>query len=590
MHKGGKFLTIPITEDQIFTREKFTEEQHEFFNMVKDFAESTIAPITDEIDKLDQELSRKLMAEMGGMGMLGIDIPEVYGGMEMDKATSSLVGEALTYGQNASLVVTYSDQTGIAMLPILWYGNDAQKEKYLPKLVTGEWIGSYALTEPGSGSDALAVKTTAKLNEAGTHYILNGVKQYITNGSWADVGVVFANAEGGKFTAFILDKDCKGWNRGPEEKKLGIKGSSTTTYVLEDCEVPVENVLGEVGKGAAIAFNVLYVGRYKLGAVTLGGAKSVIKVALKYAKERKQFGQPIAAFGMLQRKFADMVVRAYEADTIVYHTAGSMDEGIGDGKPDSYDYFLHLQKVIEDHAIETSTSKIICSETLWRNVDDGLQVFGGYGYSEEYPLAKMYRDERINRIFEGTNEINRLIIAGTVLKNALMESLPLRTEADRVRDNWLPDLDYEQAGDFAKAFKISELSRSLLLHAFDACLLKYGQDFKNRQWVMEPIANMVIAFMTLQGVLRRQLQLPENYGKRKVANTLARISIAKRFSEISELVRVIWGHTLSHEERQAAEIRLHEHVHEIGFFPDTIADKQAVVAALYEAGEYFMND
>ncbi|MCF7796345.1 MAG: acyl-CoA dehydrogenase family protein [Lentisphaeria bacterium] len=590
MHKGGKFLTIPITEEEIFTREKFTEEQHDFFNMVKDFAESTIAPITDEIDKLDEALSRKLMGEMGAMGMLGIDIPEAYGGMEMDKATASLVGEALTYGKNASIVVTYSDQTGIAMLPILWYGNDAQKEKYLPKLVTGEWIGSYALTEPGSGSDALAVKTTAKLNEAGTHYILNGVKQYITNGSWADVGVVFANAEGEKFTAFILDKDCKGWNRGPEEKKLGIKGSSTTTYVLEDCEVPVENVLGEVGKGAAIAFNVLYVGRYKLGAVTLGGAKSVIKVALQYAKERKQFGQPIADFGMLQRKFADMVVRAYEADTIVYHTAGSMDEAIGDGKPDSSAYFTHLQKAIEDHAIETSASKIICSETLWLNVDDGLQVFGGYGYSEEYPLAKMYRDERINRIFEGTNEINRLIIAGTVLKNALMESLPLRTEADRVRKQWLPDLAYDQAGDFSTEFKVAELSRSLLLHAFDACLLKYGQDFKNRQWVMEPIADMAIAFMTLQGVLRRQLQLPEGYGKREIANTIARISIAKRFSEISELVRVIWGHTLSHEERQAAEVRLHEHVNQIGFFPDTIAHKAAVVEALYEAGEYFMND
>ena len=243
--------------------------------------------------------------------------------------------------------------------------------------------------------------------------MLNGVKQFITNGSWADVGVVFAKADGKKFTAFILDRNCTGWKRGPEEKKLGIKGSSTSTYILENCQVPVENILGAVGKGAAIAFNVLYVGRYKLGAVTLGGAKEVIKTALQYAQERRQFGQPIANFGMLQRKFADMLVRAYEGDTVVYHTAGSMDEAIGDKAPAAAGYYEHLQKAIEDHAIETSVSKVLCSETLWRNVDDGLQILGGYGYSEEYPLAKIYRDERINRIFEGTNEINRLIIAGT---------------------------------------------------------------------------------------------------------------------------------------------------------------------------------
>ncbi len=590
MHKGGKFLVTPITDDQIFTRENFSDDQREFFSMVKDFAESTLAPITDEIDKLDQDLSRKLIGKMGELGMLGVDIPEAFGGLEMDKATASLVGEALTYGKNSSIVVTFSDQTGIAMLPILWYGTSEQKEKYLPRLVSGEWLGSYALTEPGSGSDALAVKTTAVLNGAKTHYVLNGVKQFITNGSWADVGVVFAKVDGNKFTAFILDRNCTGWKRGPEEKKLGIKGSSTSTYILENCQVPVENILGDVGKGAAIAFNVLYVGRYKLGAVTLGGAKAVIKTALQYAQERRQFGQPIANFGMLQRKFADMLVRTYEGDTVVYHTAGSMDEAIGDQAPAEAGYYEHLQKAIEDHAIETSASKVLCSETLWRNVDDGLQILGGYGYSEEYPLAKIYRDERINRIFEGTNEINRLIIAGTVLKNALMESLPIRDEVERVRENWLPKLDLSQAGSFANEFKIAELGRALVLHAFDACILKYGQDFKNRQWVMEPIADMVIAFMTLQGVLRRQIQLPDNFTKRKVSNALARISITQRFEEIRHLARLVWSHTLSQAERETAEKKLYEHVHEIGYYPDIITAKKQVVQTLYEAGEYFMND
>lgn len=590
MHKGGKFLTTPITESEIFTREKFSEEQHDFFNMVKDFAESTLTPISDEIDKLNEELSRKLIAEMGEMGMLGVDIPEEFGGLEMDKATASLVGEALTHGRNSSIVVTYSDQTGIAMLPYLWYGTSEQKKKYLPNLVAGKWIGSYALTEPGSGSDALAVKTNAVLNEAKTHYILNGVKQFITNGSWADVGVVFANVDGEKFTAFILDRDCKGWNRGPEEKKLGIKGSSTTTYILENCEVPVGNVLGEVGKGAAIAFNVLYVGRYKLGSVTLGGAKAVIKTSLQYAQERHQFGQPIANFGMLKRKFADMVVRAYESDTVLYQAAGSMDKAIGAKSPSDDGYYEHLQKAIEDHAIETSVIKVICSETLWLNIDDGLQVLGGYGYSEEYPLAKLYRDERINRIFEGTSEINRLIIAGTVLKNALMETLPIRDEAARVRDLMIPEIDLSKTGDFADEFKIAELGRSLVLNAFDACILKYGQDFKNRQWVMEPIANMVIAFMAMQGVLRRQVQLPEGYVKREAANALARVSVAQRFAELTTLARLIWGHTLNHEDRKTIEKRLNDHIQEIGYYPDIIANKELVVAALYEAGEYFLND
>jgi len=590
MHKGGQFLTTSITESEIFTREKFSEEQHDFFNMVKDFAESTLTPISEEIDKLSQDLSRKLMMEMGEMGMLGVDIPEVYGGLELDKATASLVGEALTHGRNSSIVVTYSDQTGIAMLPYLWYGTPEQKKKYLPNLVSGKWIGSYALTEPGSGSDALAVKTNAILNEAKTHYILNGVKQFITNGSWADVGVVFANVDGEKFTAFIVDRDCKGWNRGPEEKKLGIKGSSTTTYILENCEVPVENVLGEVGKGAAIAFNVLYVGRYKLGSVTLGGAKAVIKLALQYAHERHQFGQPIANFGMLQRKFADMVVRAYESDTVLYQAAGSMDEAIGTKSPADEGYYAHLQKAIEDHAIETSVIKVICSETLWLNVDDGLQILGGYGYSEEYPMAKLYRDERINRIFEGTSEINRLIIAGTVLKDALMESLPIRDEVDRVRHTMIPELDLSKAGDFEDEFKIAELARSLVLNAFDTCILKYGQDFKNRQWVMEPIANMVIAFMAMQGVLRRQVQLPDGYAKRETANALARVSVAQRFAEITTLARVIWGHTLNHRDRKAVEKRLNDHIEEIGYYPDIIANKELVIQALYEAGEYFLND
>ena len=590
MKKGGAFLTTPFGVDEIFTREKWSDDQKEFFEAIQSFAKETVAPRNDDIEKLDEQLSRDFMKQMGEMGTLGLDVPEQYGGMGLDKTAAALALEAMGVGESSSLMVTVTDHTGIGLLPILWYGNDAQREKYIPKMMSGEWMSSYALTEPGAGSDALNGTASAKLNEAGTHYILNGTKQWITNGGWADIGVVFAKVDGDKLTAFILDQDTTGWGRGPEEHKLGIKGSSTTTYDLKDCTVSVENVLGGVGKGAAVAFNVLYIGRLKLGAVTMGGAKHVIKTALDYAKERKQFAQPLTAFGMMQRKFADMVIRCYEADTITYQSTGSIDAGVEKYPDDAAEYYDHLYTVIEDHAIENSTNKIFSSEALWINADDGLQVFGGYGFSEEYPLARLLRDERVNRIFEGTNEINKLIISGIAMKKAILEELPIRDQLLELGDTWIFDVDIPEGHPMTKEIKAVELGRAVVLKTLDELILKYGQDFKNTQFEIEAFANMVIAQQVIFSVLRRYLQLDESYSKRDAVASILRVSVQRNLEIIISNAKKILRHILEDADRDVKLGKLDQTVLDLAYHADIIADQEKIFQLVLKRGEYPLND
>ena len=590
MKIGGAFLITPFGEDEIFTREKFSEEQREIFQAVADFATESIAPQRDEIDKLNEDLTRDIMKQMGEMGMLGNDVPEALGGMGKDKSSACLVLDALGNSDSPSLCTTYTDHTGIGLLPILWYGNDDQRKKYIPKMMTGEYLSSYALTEPGAGSDALAGTASARLNEEGTHFILNGTKQFITNGAWADIGVVFAKVDGEKLTAFILDADCKGWERGPEEKKLGIKGNSTTNYIMDNCEVPIENVIGEVGKGAAVAFNVLYIGRLKLGAITMGGAKKAVKVALDYANERRQFAQPISNFGMMQRKFADMVVRLFEADCITYQTTGSIDAGTSENGVDDEDYYDHLYRVIEDHAIENSVNKVYSSEALWITVDDGLQILGGYGFSEEYPFARLLRDERINRIFEGTNEINRLIIAGIAMKKAILDEIPIREEIAALGENWMPEVEIPSDHPLAAEIKTVELGRGIVLRTLDELILKYGQDFKNQQWEMELLANMIIAQQVMFSVLRRVLQLPDDYPRQAQAVDVLHISLAKQMDVMLQESRSIFAHIFEPEACQAILASLQSSVDEHACTPDSIAAKQRVFQLLQRRGKYPFND
>ena len=526
--RGGAFLITPIDKGDVFSREQFTEEHKMFEQTAKEFAKNRILPAKDDLNVLNKELSLEIFREMGELGFLGVDVEEKYGGLALDKTTSCIIVDALSAGRNASILVTMSAHTGIAMLPIAWYGNDDQKKKYLSKLASGEWMGCYSLTEPGAGSDALSGTSTAVINEEGTHYILNGQKIYVTNGSWAEVAITFANVNG-KYTAFILDKDCEGWVVGEEEKKLGIKGSSTVTFFYEDCKVPVENVLGDVGEGGPIAFNVLYVGRYKLGVTTGSGAKYVIDAALNFSTDRKQFNRPVKDFAMLRRKFANMVTRCWESDSINYMITGSIDYTLKPIDKSSEKYFEIVQKAIEDHGIEASISKIVGSESLAYVVDEGVQIYGGAGFIEEYPMACVYRDERINRIFEGTNEVNRLIIGGTFLKKAILEEIPIRDMIAKRVLNWLPNIELQDQ-ELILESKAVECSRSFTLFCLHESILKYGQDLKNEQWIIEPLANMVIALAIMDTGFKRYLQIDEGEHKQNTLEVL-KLSIADQFQE-----------------------------------------------------------
>jgi alkylation response protein AidB-like acyl-CoA dehydrogenase len=504
---GGRFLVEPIGTKPIFTREQFSEEHREIERMVREFARDNIYPNQERIEAQDKEFIHQLLRQAGELGLLSIDAPEKYGGLDLDKITSAIVIESLAAGHSSSLTATFSVQTAIGSLPIVWFGTPEQKAKYLPKLLSGEWIGAYGLTEPTSGSDALAAKTTATLTEDGKYYLLNGEKQFITNGGWADVYTIFAKINGEQFSAFIVERDTPGFEVGSEEKKLGMKGSSTTSLRFTDARVPVENLLYKAGKGAIIAFNSLNLGRFKLAAADLGGSKETITEVVNYALERRQFGQPIAAFDVIKGKMADMVIQTYAADAMIYRTIGHIQEEIDTLDKSASDYYLKVGEAMEDYAIEASMAKVFGSEITGKVVDHGLQIFGGYGFMEEYPLARGYRDARIDRIWEGTNEINRQIIVGYMMKKALLEELPIR-EAIRGIETFLETDPYRQSDDpLAPEIRAIETGKRLALHVFHEALCAYGQDLKHHQQLTEIIANMFIDLYTAESTLLRVKQL-----------------------------------------------------------------------------------
>ena len=498
---GGQFLVEPITEAKVYSREDFTEEHRDIYNMVMEFDRDRILAQKEEIEKYNPELIKSLIKEMGELGLLGIDFPEEYGGLDLDKITVGIVTEALVHCP--SFAVAWAVQTGIGSLPIIWFGTKEQKEKYLPRIVSGEILCAYGLTEPSGGSDPLAGKTTAELSKDGEHYILNGEKTFITNGGWSEVYTVFAQVNGDQFTAFLVDRDTEGFSIGAEEKKMGMKGSSTTSLIFQNAKVPANNLLYKVGKGAAVAFNTLNIGRFKLGASCLGGSKQVINRTSQYAKERRAFGQSISNFDAIIKKIAEMTVRTFATDSMIYRTIGLLQTEIDQLDQSSKDYYSKMGEAMEKYAIETSMVKVYGTETSHYVIDEGLQIMGGYGFLEEYFLAGAYRDDRINPIWEGTNEINRQIISGFMMKKALMEELPIR-EAIRDISDFMSNGQLKLKDDtLAEECHSIETAKRFVLYLFNEALCKYGQDLKHEQQLTEIIADIFMDIYTAESTVVR---------------------------------------------------------------------------------------
>ena len=532
---GGHWLVTPSTDKTIFCREMFSEEHNDIKKMIFQFSEDRIFPNVQNIEKLDEDLCRSIMREMGELGLIGIDTPEEFGGTDLDKITACLITEGVGWGGSSSFGCIFGVQTGIGSLGIVFFGTPEQKKKYLPKLITGEWIAAYGLTEPSAGSDALSAKTTAFLSDDGSHYILNGEKQFISNGGWADVYTILAQVDGNKFSGFIVDRDTEGFTIGAEEKKMGMKGSSTTSLKFTDAKVPVENLLYEVGKGATIAFNALNIGRYKLASASVGGSKLAIRETIKYALERRQFGQPIAKFDSIIGKIADITVRTYVADTMLYCTVGMIQDAIDDLDKEDPKYYIKMGETMERFAIEASMAKVYGSETSDMVADNCLQIFGGYGFIEEYPIAMAYRDDRINRIWEGTNEINRAIISGYMMKKVLTEEISLRDFLKDLNTFIAADVQANSQDNFAIEKHAVQATKKLVVLIFQEALCEFGQDLKHEQQLSEAFADIFTHIYTSESVICRVQQTLSSNGTSNMPVNIAKINVAESLLEVRSL-------------------------------------------------------
>ncbi|MDC0762421.1 acyl-CoA dehydrogenase family protein [Brevibacillus sp. AG] len=499
--RGGSFLIDAGSADDVFVPEEYTEEQKMIAKTTEDFVNNEVRPHLEELENHQFDISVRLLKEAGELGLLAGDVPEKYEGLGLDKVSTALVTEKFSLARGFAL--SYGAHVGIGSLPIVYFGNEEQKQRYLPDLASGKRIAAYCLTEPGSGSDALGAKTTATLSADGTHYILNGEKQWITNAGFADVFIVYAKIDGEKFTAFIVERTFPGVSFGPEEKKMGIKCSSTRTVILQDVPVPVDNLLGEPGRGHVIAFNILNVGRYKLAVGAVGSAKKAVELASNYAKERKQFKTPIANFTLIKNKLANMAVKTYVAESSVYRTVGLFDTALtrlGEKADDG----AEVAKAIADYAIECSINKVFATEVLDYCVDEGVQIHGGYGFMSEYEIENMYRDSRINRIFEGTNEINRMLIPDTLVKKAMKGELPLMQAAGSLQAELMSYYPEEiEDAPLAMEKHLINITRKIILMVAGSALMKYQQAMSKEQELLAFAADMLIELYAMDSIVKR---------------------------------------------------------------------------------------
>ena len=544
LFKGGEFLIVDALPEEIFTPEDFNKEQQMIAKSAEEFGIGEIVAKSDDLVELNPELVRSLLKKAGDLGFLGADMPEIYGGSELDKVSSSLVTEWISQGISG-FAVAYSAHTGIGSLPIVLFGTPEQKKKYVPKLASGEMVGAFALTEPGHGTDALTSDTTAVLSEDGKYYILNGQKQFITNAGFADLFITFAQVDGEKFSSFIIERNWDGISLDEEEKKMGVHGSSTRAVIFQDVKVPVENVLGEVGRGHIVALNTLSIGRYKISPLAVGSAKLLISEGVKYAKGRVQFGRPICEFGLIKHKIAEMVIKTYVNESMVYRTAGLLDMTLVGIDPSSEEAGAKTGEALRKYALECSINKVFGSEMLDYIVDECVQIMGGYGYIQDNLVESAYRDSRINRIWEGTNEINRLLIVDMMMKAARKGELPLVEAIKKVTGELLslrPQMGEEKEV-LENERRMVSMTKKIGLIAAGAATQKYMEKLAGQQEIVALIADIVIQIFAMESVLLRTLKKIQKDGKEKSKIHIAatRVYINDVFPKIDLLARQIFA-------------------------------------------------
>ncbi len=579
--KGGGFLIDDTLPQEVFSPEDFSEEQKMFGHAAEEFMEKEVLPHADEIEHQNFDLLRQLMKKAGEMGFLAIDIPETHGGLGLDKVSSMLIAEKMA--KQGSFSVTWGAHTGIGTLPIVFFGTEEQRKRYLPGLASGDLIGAYALTEPGAGSDAMSIQTKAIPDPDGKGFTLTGNKQFITNAGIADVFIIFAKVNGEHFTAFIVDRDTPGLSIGPEENKLGIKGSSTCSVILDGVKVPQTQMLGELGKGHRIAFGILNIGRYKLGVGAVGASKEALKIATAYAKERIQFGRPIAEFGLIQEKLAQMFIRTFVTESMAYRLAGLFDETFHTLDPNDPEYPQKIWNGIAEYAVECSILKVYGSETLDFVADETVQIFGGYGYTAEYPAEQIYRDSRINRIFEGTNEINRLLIPGMLMRRALQGKIPLiQKAAASIKESMtlMPSRMPRPEGPLGEEQHLLAMAKRLTLLLAGLAANRFKEELRNEQEVLAALANMVMEVYALESSLLRALKT-QNSLMMDAVSVYAVDAVERIEQEANRVLPYIATgdelRTLLSTTRKLAKITL---------YPNRVAIHRSIAKAVIDRGGY----
>jgi alkylation response protein AidB-like acyl-CoA dehydrogenase len=585
--KGGEFLIESISYHKIFTPEDFTEEQRLIAKAAIEFAVGEIQPQGEDIEAQKEGLLPGLLKKAGELGFLSGEISEEYGGQELDKVSITLMLEKLSQG-GGSFMASYGVHTGVGSLPIFFFGNKDQKRRYLPKMATGEMIAAYALTEPEAGSDALSGKTRATLSPDGKYYILNGQKQFITNAGFADVFMTYAKVDEEKFTSFIVEKKFEGVSVDEEENKMGIKGSSTRSVLFTDAKVPVENVLGEVGKGHVVAFNSLNIGRFKLGAGCVGAIKVVLQDAVAYAKQRVQFGKPIAEFGLIKHKIAEMAIRTFTVESMVYRTAEMKDRILQRIDHHAEDVGIQMARAIEEYAIEDSINKIYASEMLDYIVDEALQIHGGYGYIHDYAIERGYRDSRMSRIVEGTNEINRLLIMDMLTKRAMKNRLPVLVAAQKVASE-LPTLRPKIEADDGKLSlqkEMVEMSKKIALLVAGAAVQKYMMKLADEQEILASISDMVIEVFAMESALLRAMKSMEKFGdeKSQIQKAMVQVYVNDAFNRLEGFAKQAFA-AIAEEDTLRAQLSVLKKL--TRFTPvNTVALRREIADAVIKAGRY----